>query len=1300
MFRTKQFSSALRSLAILALLASPILMGTAFAQTLQLRYTFGDGPGTTTASSGALPVTLNMISGPMAANGTGTPVDAHGPAGSGVQQQGSCLDMTANSPLGNTGTERYAGTRGNATLGTGLGVFSNFTATVWFKMSSLILNNNNNACRFFVLATNGIITTTSPGGVGNFGMQINVPNQTGFPRNAIYFIMPNGTVSAPIYYNFPTNQWLFVGLTYDAGSSTASIYFGSEASPAKLYVSRTIAPTVFNFGNSADFLLGNSIGGARSFQGRIGDFRFYTGAGSASFIESIRQSLTPVVVTGLAPDGSVLMSGTNTLSFTATSASGVNSSGIKVLVNGSDVSSSLNFTATAGGQIVTYTNLPLNPTLITQSPLNGVNVNINITDGGGIVTSNTYTYDAFTPNNFTWECEDYDLNNGSYFDNPTYAFDATDPYFRTSGTPQTDYSDNGNGTGGVQSQVYRSSSDLAATEYSLGTGANGGNNIGELMRQKIFDALSLSNVVRDVDIGNFDGPAFVSGSPVPGTPNWVNYTRTFPTGAFNVYARAASGGGTLGSTLSLVTSGWGSSSQTTTDIGTFSFANTGGWETYAWVPLRDVSGNLIRVNLSGTNTFRLTANTGGGGNNNFLMLTPANTNLPTISGIYPNGTNLFQPASALTFTANSPGGFVISPSGISVNMTIKTTTGQTTVTNLTVANGGLVVTGPSTNRTVSAALVTNDIYTAVISVTDVNGSPASSTVSFDTLNPVYTWEAPDYDYGGGLSFADPIPVDGYLGQSGTAEIDYHFANVPPANTYRDSAIVGVENNGDNPQRLIIITNSAQPYDLGYYNGGNWLNYTRSFPAGAYNILVRAADGSTTGVGANVALAQVTSGQGTSNQVTANLGSFTFPPTGGWQTYTWTPLRDSSGNLVKFTGGSVETLRATSAGAQNVFFYALFPANTNVPALNNVYPNGATMFQSTNTFAFAVTSAAGVNSNSIVVTINGIIVSNLVFSGSVTNWAVRYPHLLPNSAYTIAVSVTDVNGNTTLSSSSFDTFSSANYTWEAEDFDHDFGQFIDNPQTNAYFGLPAGTDVDTHQVNFNVNAPYLYRTNTLGLLGEGNGMATEINGDVKRAQYLGVGNTNVDYSMGYFTGGTNASLSWANYTRHYPAGTYNVYGRMAAGGGVQAQASLAIVTGGWGTTTQTTNALGTFTMQSTGWESYNFLPLRDDSGNLVTITFNGSTNTLQVGNPATSGSDVNVNFLMLTPVFALTAAQSGTNVALSFPAQSGFGYQVQYKTNLLDPSWNALGGAIAGTNAVMSVKDPAKGISRFYRVQVQ
>jgi len=55
------------------MLASSMLLGTAFAQTLQLRYTFEDGPGTTTTSSGALPVVLNMV------NSSGSAVDLRGP---------------------------------------------------------------------------------------------------------------------------------------------------------------------------------------------------------------------------------------------------------------------------------------------------------------------------------------------------------------------------------------------------------------------------------------------------------------------------------------------------------------------------------------------------------------------------------------------------------------------------------------------------------------------------------------------------------------------------------------------------------------------------------------------------------------------------------------------------------------------------------------------------------------------------------------------------------------------------------------------------------------------------------------------------------------------------------------------------------------------------------------------------------------------------------------------------------------------------------------------------------------------
>ena len=232
------------------------------------------------------------------------------------------------------------------------------------------------------------------------------------------------------------------------------------------------------------------------------------------------------------------------------------------------------------------------------------------------------------------------------------------------------------------------------------------------------------------------------------------------------------------------------------------------------------------------------------------------------------------------------------------------------------------------------------------------------------------------------------------------------------------------------------------------------------------------------------------------------------------------------------------------------------------------------------------------------------------------------------------------------------------------------------------------DVDTHQIN--TGGAFLYRPN---------GMDTEVNGDILRSQYLGAGNTNLDYTMGYFSGG-----SWANYTRHYLPGTYNVYGRLAAGAGVETSVTLSQVTGGWGTTAQTTTLLGTCTVESTGWESYNFIPLRDGSGNLVNVTLAGSTNTLQIGIPVGVGSDCNVNFFMLVPAssgsFTITGSISGGTITVSFPTQNGSNYQLLYKDNLTDATWIPLGSPVAGNGSVESINQPASGTKRFYRVQVE
>jgi hypothetical protein len=74
-----------------------------------------------------------------------------------------------------------------------------------------------------------------------------------------------------------------------------------------------------------------------------------------------------------------------------------------------------------------------------------------------------------------------------------------------------------------------------------------------------------------------------------------------------------------------VTSGVGTTSQTTADVGTFS-VNSHGWGNYQWVLLKDVSANPVKLSLDGTAvTFRLTsagpeANTEA--NANFFMLVP------------------------------------------------------------------------------------------------------------------------------------------------------------------------------------------------------------------------------------------------------------------------------------------------------------------------------------------------------------------------------------------------------------------------------------------------------------------------------------------------------------------------------------------------------------------------------------------------------------------------------------------------------------------------------------------------------
>lgn len=99
-------------------------------------------------------------------------------------------------------------------------------------------------------------------------------------------------------------------------------------------------------------------------------------------------------------------------------------------------------------------------------------------------------------------------------------------------------------------------------------------------------------------------------------------------------------------------------------------------------------------------------------------------------------------------------------------------------------------------------------------------------------------------------------------------------------------------------------------------------------------------------------------------------------------------------------------------------------------------------------------------------------------------------------------------------------------------------------------------------------------------------------------------------------------------------------------------------------------------------------LSDGSGNLViTYTGNGS-----------AEGDIDGFQIQPSPLF-VSAACTGTNVAISFNGYSGFYYQTQYKNNLTDPAWTSLGNPVLGNNSLLTVNDPSSQTNRFYRVQM-
>jgi hypothetical protein len=360
-----------------------------------------------------------------------------------------------------------------------------------------------------------------------------------------------------------------------------------------------------------------------------------------------------------------------------------------------------------------------------------------------------------------------------------------------------------------------------------------------------------------------------------------------------------------------------------------------------------------------------------------------------------------------------------------------------------------------------------------------------------------------------------------------------------------------------------------------------------------------------------------------------------------------------------------------------------------PVIYNLYPNGLSLYQNTSILSFTALSPAGVAASNITVTVDGNIQTNLSFSGPATSLNGVFPGLTLNKAHTATVALTDNSGRFVSTTVNFDTFNPTPYTFEAEDYDYSGGLFFDNPQQDAYAGLGAVDGIDYHSVNPG-QGNEAYRPNPPGLETE------QCSDRPREATDPGL----QDYDVGF-----NSTGNWGNYTRTFPPGTYNIYLRGSDGGGSSADsASLSVVTNGWKTTNQTLVKLGTFAVPATGdWQIYTWVPLKDGNGHLVQLTNDGSIKTLRV---STDNGNYNANVYALIPAYtmpasmALATSASGGSLAISFPTQPGYSYQVEYTTNLTDAVWIPLGTATVGNGSIQSVPSAIGVGSRFYRVQIQ
>jgi hypothetical protein len=242
-------------------------------------------------------------------------------------------------------------------------------------------------------------------------------------------------------------------------------------------------------------------------------------------------------------------------------------------------------------------------------------------------------------------------------------------------------------------------------------------------------------------------------------------------------------------------------------------------------------------------------------------------------------------------------------------------------TRYTVANG-LTVSGTGNVLTASVGgLAANQNYTALIEVEDADGDKTAATLDFDTFDPnTLVIEIEDYNFEGGGYYDNPVPIaegwgpwpNSYCNMEGMRDVDFQDTRPGPSggnSPWRNFDPVRMARSLDYVRAKYTAAGGAESdvydYVVGDIAAGEWLNFTRTFPPGNYEVYLRQSVVNITT--AESVLELVTGDRTQPEQTTQVLGSFLAPQNG--YKYRNTPLTDGAGlNKVILRLNGVTTLR--------------------------------------------------------------------------------------------------------------------------------------------------------------------------------------------------------------------------------------------------------------------------------------------------------------------------------------------------------------------------------------------------------